>query len=152
MSAPFTVVDQCGDRALSVLSIIRWPRRHGQSNATHLGRVRGPTITAPFRGSLCGMSSAESTTPTIRQRKTGSHSHQRIFLTSAMFVPGTVELCPLQAYSWTGDNNGPLAAAQYSSKFPVRGNVTRFRSAAAQAHSQSIVPAARSQPSRQQEL
>src|SRR5713226_9385278 len=101
VSLPSTDVDQCGERPLSVLSIIRWPRRQGQSNATHLGWVRGSTTTAPFRGSRRGMLSAESTTPTIRQPKTGSHCHQGILVRSATFVPETVQSCPVQAYGWT---------------------------------------------------
>src|SRR5882672_5529538 len=111
LSEPFTVVDQCGERTLSVLSIIRCPPRHGQSNTIHLGRALGPTKTAPLRGNRCGTLSAESTTATIRQRKTGSHCHQRILIMSAMSVLRRVASYPLQAYRWPGGNSGLHAEA-----------------------------------------
>ncbi|MCS3695014.1 hypothetical protein [Bradyrhizobium elkanii] len=43
--------------------MMRWPLRHGQSNAIHFGRDVVTTTTAVFLGSFSGISSADSTSP-----------------------------------------------------------------------------------------
>lgn len=85
------MIFQYGNLAsLSVLSIMRWPRRHGQSNAIHLGRLRDPTKTAQLRGRCSGMSSADVIAPMILHPKTGNRRHQGIFIVLAISVPEKV--------------------------------------------------------------
>lgn len=143
VSGPRKLVDQYGQRDSSVLSIIRWRAGHGQSNAIHLGRARGPTKTAPLRGSRSGTLSPESTTATTRQRKIGSHCHQRIFVMSAMPALKTVVSCRLPAYSWPGDNSDLLLGARRWLKSRARGNATKLRSDVTRVRSRSVVPIVR---------
>src|SRR5260370_12906113 len=102
---PFTVADQRGRRALSVLSKIRCPLLQGQSNATHFGLPGDPTSTAPLRGNRSGISSPSSTTMTIRQRKNGNHCHHEILLTLATFAPGTAASYRFRSYQLTDGNS-----------------------------------------------
>ncbi len=141
---PSMEVDQWGDRALSALSIIRWPLRHAQSNAIHLGCLWDPTKTAPLRGSLSGTSSAASTTATIRHPNTGSHCHQGMCFTLAMSVPGRAASCRSPVYAPLGRNNVLCAEAQCWLKSPVRGSAIALRWGGARDHSRSTAQATRS--------
>lgn len=140
---PLTVVDQCGDLVLSVFSIMRCPRRHGQSNTTHFGRLRLPTKTAPFRGRCWGTLSAESTTPTMRQPKIGIHSHHEIVAMSAMFALRTARSFRSRACGRPDGNNGPPVGMQDWSKSRVRDSAIRLRSDARRVHNLSSVPEVR---------
>src|SRR5262249_33308029 len=88
----------------SVLSMMRCPDRHGQSNAIHFENLSSPTITAPLRGSRNGISSADSTFATMRHRWNGHHCHHEIVIALAIPVLGRAPCSPLPIFgaAWRG--------------------------------------------------
>jgi hypothetical protein len=132
-----------GRRPGSVLSNTRWPLRQGQSNPIHLMRPPDTTITAPFLGNRSGISSADSTRPTMRARRNGSHSHQESFMRRARSVRGKAPPRPRRVCRVAGCNNGVRAARPRLSRFHVRAAGAEFRSGAVLARNQSSARAFR---------
>jgi len=119
-SNDFKSTSHTGLRRRSVFNIIRCPFPHGQSNTSHFGNPASNTSTAPLRGRIVGISSADVTIAATCQRRKCSHDLQSKFMGFARFVLGRGLCLPCRSILGLGDSSGQASDERRFWKSRVR--------------------------------